>query len=119
MLTIKRAFLRHELWAVKMAQAYPIAALYFMGSLSVWGLPLTPLSFLLFFGMIRLVEMGRVIPAIALSAVGTFFGVAFLVIVAPWFFRWYFVAFGLMMGRGAMAERKLLETRKRLEALST
>jgi len=119
MLTIKRAFLRHELWAIKMAQAYPIAALYFMGSLWVWGLPLIPLSFSLVVGMIRLFEMGRVIPATALSAVGTFIGIAFLVIVAPWFIRWYFLAFGLMMGRGAMAERKLLETRKRLETLYT
>lgn len=31
------------------------------------------------------------------------------ILATPWFFRWYFIAVGLMFGRTAMADRKEAE----------
>jgi hypothetical protein len=37
------------------------------------------------------------------------YGLVFTIVAAPWFFRWYFIAVGLMFGRTAMADRKEAE----------
>ena len=39
-----------------------------------------------------------------------------LCVAAPWFFRWYFIAAGLMLGRSAMADRKEAELVAAIEA---
>lgn len=39
----------------------------------------------------------------------SFYSIIVLVAAAPWFFRWYFIAVGLMFGRTTMADRKEAE----------
>jgi hypothetical protein len=40
--------------------------------------------------------------------------IAFFFFVAPWFFRWYFIAASLMFGKTGMAEAKRKDLEKRL-----
>lgn len=44
-------------------------------------------------------------------------GLGGLAILAPWFFRWYFVCAGLMFGRTDLAQSKEKEVSDRLERL--
>ena len=45
----------------------------------------------------------------AVFAPSSVFALIVVVIAAPWFFRWYFIAFELMFGRTGMADRKEAE----------
>jgi hypothetical protein len=47
-------------------------------------------------------------PALGLAAflISSIFGLVSTCLVAPWLFRWYFIASGLMIGRTTMADRK-------------
>jgi hypothetical protein len=51
----------------------------------------------------------QVAAALLLWLVLGVYAVAFTVLSAPWFFRWYFIAVGLMFGRRAMADQKEAE----------
>lgn len=44
-------------------------------------------------------------------------GLGFLALVAPWFFRWYFICLGLFFGSTQMAQSKEKELLGRLEQL--
>jgi len=46
-------------------------------------------------------------------------GIGGLIILAPWFFRWYFICAGLMFGRTKMAQTKEDEINNRLLQLKT
>ncbi|WP_233493518.1 hypothetical protein [Ruegeria atlantica] len=60
-----------------------------------------------------LLENAGVIGAIA----STVLGVGGLAIVAPWFFRWYFICLGLIFGRKRMALLKEDQVSSRLKCL--
>ena len=47
----------------------------------------------------------RPVVGLAVSA----YGLVMTILATPWFFRWYFIAVGLMFGRTAMADRKEAE----------
>jgi hypothetical protein len=91
-------FTRHELWALKMAERMPFFALFFAATLWIWSLPFLPL--LALYGVL----MSR-LPVLTLLP-SLIFGMAFFFFVAPWFFRWYFLSAGLMLGRTNMATTK-------------
>jgi hypothetical protein len=42
-------------------------------------------------------------------AVNSVLAIVALCVIAPWFFRWYFIAANMMFGRTAMADRKEAE----------
>ncbi len=46
---------------------------------------------------------------VAMFLVNSTIAVVGLCLIAPWFFRWYFIAASMMLGRTAMADRKEAE----------
>ncbi|WP_299506631.1 hypothetical protein [uncultured Roseobacter sp.] len=107
---IKLQFTRHEAWTLKAARRVPLFALFAFGTLWVWlFLPMIPFGILSVF----LLEKAGVLGAI----VNMVLGIGALAIIAPWFFRWYFICAGLMLGRTKMAQSKEDDVSDRLERL--
>jgi len=107
---IAEKFLRHEIWALRWSNKLPIFALFFTATLWIWGL--LP-ALLLAPAFVVLLEKMPLVFAL----VGFPIGLAALFFLAPWFFRWYFVAVGLMFGSQRLADRKQLDVEKRLQEL--
>ena len=85
-------------------------ALFAFGTLWPWViLPMIPIGA---FSVFLFEKMG-----IFGAVLNLFLGLGLLVIIAPWFFRWYFVCAGLMFGRTEMAQSKQNEVSDRLERL--
>ena len=104
-------FLRHEAWALRTAKRYPLLAIYAFITLWIWILVAA-----LPFGLSALVLMefgGRLGAAISI-----FPAAAGLILLLPWFFRWYFICAGLMFGKGTLAKRKEIELSQELEGLN-
>jgi hypothetical protein len=100
-----------ELRALRTARAFPLLAIFPIGrTVGFWWFALCA-AFVLPPYVLGLVLTGSAIPlaqglgSAVLILVQVFAFVA-LVFVAPWFFRWYFISAGLMLGRAAMADRK-------------
>ena len=107
---IKLQFTRHEAWALKAARRVPLFALFAFGTLWPWFfLPLIPIGIL----SVVLLEKTGIFGAI----VNMVLGIGALAIIAPWFFRWYFICAGLMFGRTKMAQSKDDDVSDRLERL--
>ncbi|GGB08948.1 hypothetical protein GCM10011324_18800 [Allosediminivita pacifica] len=107
---IKLNFTRHEIWVLKAARRVPFFALFAFGTLWLWFfLPMLPVGILL----VILFEDTGIFGAVFNMVLG----LVGLVIVAPWFFRWYFICTGLMFGRAEMAQFKQNEVSDRLERL--
>ncbi|WP_298938411.1 hypothetical protein [uncultured Ruegeria sp.] len=107
---INLRFTRHEAWTLKAARRVPLLALFAFGTLWVWFfLPMIPFGIL----VVVLLEKAGIFGAI-LSMV---LGIGALAIIAPWFFRWYFICAGLMIGRTNMAQLKEDDVSDRLERL--
>ncbi|HHS94039.1 MAG TPA: hypothetical protein ENK63_01670 [Rhodobacterales bacterium] len=53
------------------------------------------------------------------AIVNIVFGIGFLILVAPWYFRWVFICNGLLFGRRRMALAKDKEIAKRIEQLGS
>lgn len=100
---VKSHFARHELWALNMAERMPFLAIFFAASLWIRAIPCVPVLVAYGFLMLKWPILTSV-PSLVL-------GLAFCFFVAPWFFRWYFLALGLMLGKTGMAATK----RKQLE----
>lgn len=84
--------------------------MFAFGTLWVWYiLPATPISFLL----LPLLENGGIFGAISVMMIG----LAVLLVLATWAFRWYFICVGLMFGRTKMAQAKEDEILRRLKSL--
>jgi hypothetical protein len=94
---VKERFAHHELWALDMAERLPFFAIFFAASLWVWAIPCLPVLIILTFLSIKwpLLNLLTALPSIAL-----------LLLVAPWFFRWYFISVSLMLGKTGMAAEK-------------
>ena len=107
---IKLKFTRHEIWALKVARKLPLFAIFAFGTLWLWFiLPMIPIG---------------IMSVVLLENTGTFgavfnmvLGLGGLAIIAPWFFRWYFICAGLMSGRTKMAQSKENEVSDRLKRL--
>ncbi|MEM9910412.1 MAG: hypothetical protein AAF922_06470 [Pseudomonadota bacterium] len=109
-LWIRLKFTRHEIWALKAAQREPFFALFVFATLWLWFfLPMLPIGIL----SVVLLENTGIFGAVFIMVLG----VAGLVILVPWFFRWYFICAGLMFGRSKMAQSKENEVLDRLERL--
>jgi len=107
---MKLQFTRHEVWALKAARRVPLFALFAFGTLWLWFfLPMIPIGIL----SVVLLEKAGIFGAIVNMALG----IGGLAIIAPWFFRWYFICAGLMFGRTKMAQSKENEVTDRLEVL--
>ena len=107
---MKLQFTRHEVWALKAARRVPLFALFAFGTLWLWFfLPMIPIGIL----SVVLLEKAGIFGAIVNMAIG----IGGLAIIAPWFFRWYFICAGLMFGRTKMAQSKENEVTDRLEVL--
>ena len=107
---VQLQFTRHEAWALKAARRVPLFALFAFGTLCLWFfLPMIPIGTLL----VLLLEKTGIFGAIIKMALG----IGSLAIIAPWFFRWYFICAGLMFGRTKMAQSKENEVADRLERL--
>lgn len=105
-------FIRHEIWALKASRKIPIFSLFAFGTLWIWFfVPMIPIGFFSIF----LLENAGVLGAV----VNTVIGIGGLALIAPWFFRWYFVCAGLMFGRKKMAQAKEEDTSARLKRLMT
>jgi hypothetical protein len=89
----------------------PFLALFFAASLWIWALPIFPFLVLLGLLMVQW-PVASFVPVLIL-VMGFFF------FVAPWFFRWYFMSVGLMLGRAKMASSKRTDIEKRLALQST
>lgn len=101
---------RSELRALRAARYMPAMAIFpIFLTVSSWFFLLAGLPSLVFFLLLQLMTgVGAFVGAFffALYAV---FGFVATVIVAPWFFRWYFIAAGLMFGWTDMADKKEAE----------
>ncbi len=102
---------RSELWALGLAMKEPVLAIFpILTTVGFWwGLIAL---FVILPTMLLLEVLGRT-GRLILAVLGIPALVALLAVVATWFFRWYFIAAGLMFGRRAMAqvkEKALLET---------
>ncbi len=107
----KLQFTRHEAWALKAARKAPLFALFAVATLCVWlVLPMFLLGILLFI----LLEKAGILGAIICMVLG----IVCLAIIAPWFFRWYFICAGLMIGRTRMADIKEEDISARFDRLS-
>ncbi|WP_108860978.1 hypothetical protein [Ruegeria sp. Alg231-54] len=108
--SLKLRFTRHEAWALKVAKKVPVMGFFTFGTLWVWFfLPMIPIGIF----CVWLLENAGVIGAIT----STVLGVGGLAIVAPWFFRWYFICVGLIFGRKRMALSKEDQVSSRLKCL--
>lgn len=107
-ITLKRHL--SELRALRLARAFGVFATFpIFLTIAFWwfalNLPViliaTPTIMLMNSDMQaqRLVGGAMLIPV-------SFYSIIVLVAAAPWFFRWYFIAAGLMFGRTTMADRK-------------
>ncbi len=103
--SVQLAFARHELWAIETAMRFPFFAIFIHATLWVWGLPAVPVLLLLF-----VITEGSILGAAIMMVIG----IPLLVSLCPWFFPWYFICAGLMLGRPAMAQRKRESVRARL-----
>ena len=118
---IKINFTKHEIWALTWAQRLPLFAAFFAGSLWVW--PFIP-ALVAVAVFILIVAVFPNFPVfmngwpLPFAIVGALVGNAFLLSVAPWSFRWYFISAGLMFGRRKMANKKMEELKRRLAALT-
>jgi hypothetical protein len=55
----------------------------------------------------------------AILATASLYAIAALCVAAPWFFRWYFIAFGLTFERHGMADKKEAELVAAIAAAET
>ena len=107
---IKLKFTRHEIWAVKAARKVPLFALFAFATLWLWFfLPMIPIGIL----SVVLLENTGIFGAVF----NLILGLGGLAVIAPWFFRWYFICAGLMFGRTKMAQAKENEVSDRLVRL--
>jgi hypothetical protein len=92
---------RSELWGLRLAMRYPLLAMHSVGIIMIlwWFLASMPL-------IILALILGHFIGLLASFAL---FGIPILILlsfVAPWFFGWYWIACGLMLGRTKNAATK-------------
>ena len=107
---IAEKFLCHEIWALRWSNKLPLFALFYAGTRWIWGL--LPVLLLAPVSIILVDKMPLVF-----ALIGFPIGLAALFFIAPWFFRWYFVAVGLMFGNQRLANRKQLDVETRLQEL--
>lgn len=120
---VKLNFTRHEIWVLTVARRFPPFALFAMGTLFVWGfvpaILIAPLSLALM-APISLVlgSYAFIVWAIVSFVIGMPILFFLVVILSPWYFRWYFVCAGLFLGRKKMAQKKEDDLNKRLARLT-
>ncbi len=108
--SIKRTFLRHEMWVLRSSIAFPILANFLFATLLIWAL----------FPVVIFILLTELFRESWPQTVGAFSGlvsITILLMVAPWFFRWVMVNFSLMLGSGEIAEAKKKDLRSSLSAL--
>ena len=108
--SLQLRFTRHEMWALKASRKVPIFSLFAFGTLWIWFfVPMIPIGIFSVF----LLENAGVLGAV----INMVIGIGGLALIAPWFFRWYFVCAGLMFGRKKMAQKKEDDISARLTRL--
>ena len=70
-----------------------------------------PMFAVLMAGLALMESQGGIGPNLGTAVFGAAFlcNMLFAIFAIPWFFRWYFIAVGLTLGRTAMADRKEAE----------
>ena len=121
---IEIQFTRHELWAITWGMKLPLIAIHIWGTTWIWFIaPLVSLSLIslplvmyvndiLAIGseLWALLSLLLLFPAIVI-------GFAAYIVLAVWFFGWYFTCVGLFFGKRGMAEKKKAELIIRLDSL--
>lgn len=102
-----------ELAALRISRRLgPLAGFPIFLSVFFWwftlNLPITVLG-IVALSLMDSSEQGKVLIGGALYVPLSIYTLIVLCAAAPWFFRWYFIAVGLMFGRTAMADRKEAE----------
>ncbi|WP_052245425.1 hypothetical protein [Halocynthiibacter namhaensis] len=111
---VKIAFRRHEYWVIRTAQKIPFLAIFIFATLTIWIIPLLPLIVLISLPMaVESLWIG-----IPWAILMLFLAMAGMFFVAPWYFRWCFICFGLMRGRTEIAENKENELKETLMRLA-
>jgi hypothetical protein len=108
---LKLVFLRHEIWALQMARRIPFLSLFFASTLWVWALPLV---FVLLPLATAMTWASATQWLFVFHAINMIIGIIGLAIIAPWFFRWYFLCTGLMFGKTGMADAKAVDLANQL-----
>ena len=104
-------FSRHEARALKAARRAPFFAIFAPWKLLLVWLFL-PGILIGLLGALLILEGGKIGAGVAL-----FIGMGLVILIAPWFFRWYFICVGLRFGRTGMAQSKENEISERITRL--
>ena len=104
---------RSELRALRLARKLgPLAIFPIFLTIAFWWLVLGLPCLVVGIPALSLTESAHPIHRLvggALFLPVSIYAIAILCVAAPWFFHWYFIAAGLMLGRDAMADRKEAE----------
>jgi hypothetical protein len=101
---------RGELRALRAARLLPPMAIFPIGlTIGGWYLLLAGIPSLVLFLLQQLSYTLSPVLGLIILVVNSMIAIAGLCLIAPWFFRWYLIAAGLMFGRTAMADRKEAE----------
>ncbi len=106
-----KRFLRHELWAIQTARRIGILSIFIHATLWIWAfLPTIVAVILIALAYESAPQFWDAfhIPGvrIVVSILGLIVGTTAMIVIAPWYFGWYFICVGLMFGKGKMAAAK-------------
>ncbi|WP_426240254.1 hypothetical protein [Pararhizobium sp. DWP1-1-3] len=115
---LKFHFTRHDLWALRTAIRLPLTAVCLPLMIAFFWVFL-PVSMLVFLGAVTGGSLGLAADKIILPMIAVLLCVTLVGVIRAigWFFEWYFIAAGLMLGRTGMAKQKLKKLRQQLTRL--
>jgi hypothetical protein len=101
---------RSELRALQAARTLPTLAIFpIFLTVGGWYVLLAGIPSLVLFLLQQLLNGLHPLLGVAMFVVNSVIAFFALCFIAPWFFRWYFIAASMMLGRTAMAYRKEAE----------
>jgi hypothetical protein len=99
-----------ELRALRAARLLPPMAIFPIGlTIGGWYLLLGGVPSLVLFLLQQLSYTLSPVLGLVIFVVNAMIAIVALCLIAPWVFRWYFIAASMMLGRSAMADRKEAE----------
>jgi hypothetical protein len=101
---------RGELRALRTARLMPPLAIFpIFLTVGGWYFLLAGIPSLVLFLLQQTLYTLNPLLGLVAFAVNSVVAIVALCLIAPWFFRWYFIAASMMFGRTAMADRKEAE----------
>jgi hypothetical protein len=98
---------RSELRALRTARLMPLIAIFpIFLTVGGWYFLLAGIPSLVLFLLTQVLYGLSPLLGAIVFAVTSIIAIVALCVIAPWFFRWYFIAAGMMFGRMDMADRK-------------